>query len=132
MQCLAELPGLLSECGLRNKLLSLQILYAILHLSNLAFVYFEGWLSRHGGRYRFGGRRRLLATSQPHDGDHQECQSDEKPRLDVFGEKALRFCHFFLNLKRLGRLAHRSLLSSPERDAQTRCSFCRGRDNPCR
>jgi len=37
-----ELPGLLGECGLRDKLLALQILNAALHLGNLGFVDFEG------------------------------------------------------------------------------------------
>jgi len=37
----AELPGLLRKCDLRDKLLALQVLNAVLHLGNLGFVDFE-------------------------------------------------------------------------------------------
>jgi len=94
-----ELPGLLRECGLGEKLLALQVLDAVLHLGNLGFVDFEGCLYGCGGRGCFGGCRRLLAPGQPHDGDHEKRQSDEKPRLDVLWQKALRFRRFFLNLR---------------------------------
>ena len=49
MRCGAQLPGLLRECGLRDKLLALQILNAVLHLGNLGFVDFEGRLYGRGG-----------------------------------------------------------------------------------
>ena len=42
MRYSAQLPGLLGECGLCEKLLTLQILNAVLHLGNLGFVDFEG------------------------------------------------------------------------------------------
>jgi hypothetical protein len=101
-----ELPGLLRECGLRDKLLALQVLNAALHLGNLGFVDFEGCLHGRGGQRCFGWRRRLLAPGQPHNGDHEKRQSDEKPGLDVLWQKALGFLRFFLNLAGLVWLVH--------------------------
>ena len=57
-------------------------------------------------RRRFGRRLRLLASGQPHDRDHEKGQPDEKPGLDVFRQKTLRFRRFFLNLSGLVRLSH--------------------------
>ena len=79
MCCATELPGLLRKCGLRDKFLALQILNAVLHLGNFGFVDFKGCLNGHGRRRCFGWRRGLLAPSQPHDGDHEKRQPDEKP-----------------------------------------------------
>jgi hypothetical protein len=113
----AQLPGLLGECGLREKLLTLQILNAVLHLGNLGFVDFEGCLRGRGGWRCFAWGLRLLPPGQPHDSDHEEGQSDEKPGLNVLWEKALGFRRFFLDVNGLVRLAHGWFLSLGKRDA---------------
>ena len=94
--------GLLRERGLRDKLLALQFLDAVLHLGDLGFVDFERCLHRRCGRRRFGRRRRLLAAGQPHDGDHEKGQADEKPGLDVLRQEGPAVSALFPESEQVG------------------------------
>src|SRR3984885_15805398 len=110
--------GLLGKSALSDELLALQFLDPVLQLVDFGFVDFEGHLDGRARRRCFGWRWRLLATGEPHDGDHEKRQSDEKPGLHVLGQKTLRLWRFFLNF---GRLAHHS--SSIRRDEPRKGKF---------
>ncbi len=102
----AEQASLLGQGALCDQLIALQLLDAVLQIVDLGFVDFERRRGRSCGGGRLRGARGFLAPGQPHDGDHEERQSDEKPGLDVLGQKTLRFGRFFLNLRGWGRLGH--------------------------
>ena len=104
----AQQASLLSQSALRDKLLPLQFLDAVLQLGNLGFVDFEGRRGGSGGRSGPRGLG-LFAARQPHDRDHQEREAREKPGLYVLGQKTFGLGRFVLHLRRLD---HRSGLSS--------------------
>ncbi len=103
----AQQASLLGKSTLRDELLPLQILDAVLQLGNLGFVDFEGRTGRRHNRSRPRGLR-LFATRQPHDRDHQEREACEQPGLYVLGQKPFGLGGFVLDLRRLD---HRTGLS---------------------
>src|SRR5215831_19238874 len=80
----SEQPGLLLERVLCHELLALQVLDPILQFGDLALIDLKR--SLNGGDWRrLPGCLGLLFSGQPHDGHHQEGESDQNPRLHMLG-----------------------------------------------
>src|SRR6267142_3827271 len=89
-----EHTNLLRQRVLRQNLLALQLLNAILQFNDLAFVDFERSLDRGWRRNGARWRGRLLSSCEPHDDNHEESEAGEQPGLYVLGQET----------RRLGRL----------------------------
>ena len=97
MRARAENVALLRKRALRHGLLALQLLNAILQLDDLGFIHFGRCLDGRSGRNRARRRGRLLSSGKPHDDDHENGETGEKPGLHVLGEQPRRFRRFVLN-----------------------------------
>jgi hypothetical protein len=91
----------LRKRALRDELFPLQLFDPVLQFVDLGFVDFQRHLGRRGECSGLCGSRGFLSSGQPHDGDHQKRESNEKPGLNVLGQKTLRLRCFFLYLRGL-------------------------------